>query len=114
MLGVLAMGPGVVGAALTRIADAELLALEATTETAQAELAQAARHACAMWRAQQALGDPADAQPTELLWTAASRHHLALPLSNTPGLLLLACIDRDFGDLSAARWQAAVARNQWR
>lgn len=114
MLGVLAMGPGVVGAALVSVDGAELLAIDAATETAQAEIERAARRTCAMWRAQQATGDDADSPPAELMWTAAGRHHLALPLPRQPGLLLLACIDRDFGDLSAARWQAAVARNQWR
>ena len=115
MLGVLAMGPGVVGAALVSVDGAELLAIDAATETAQAEIERAARRTCAMWRAQQATGDDAvEAPPAELMWTAAGRHHLALPLPRQPGLLLLACIDRDFGDLSAARWQAAVARNQWR
>ena len=115
MLGVLAMGPGVVGAALVSVDSAELLAIDAATETAQAEIGRAARRTCAMWRAQQAVGDDAaEAPAAELMWTAAGRHHLALPLPRQPGLLLLACVDRDFGDLSAARWQAAVARNQWR
>lgn len=48
----------------------------------------------------------------ELGWSSALRHHLVLPVRHHPGLLLLAAVDREFGDAAAARWHLALARNQ--
>lgn len=112
VLKVLAMGPGVVAGAVVAVEDAHLLAVHAETEGQLALLEAAARAGTAMWRAHRALGA---GQPLhELAWGGMAHHHLILPLPRQPGLLLLACVEREFGDLSAARWQMAVARNQWR
>ncbi|MFM2341148.1 MAG: hypothetical protein RLZZ592_801 [Pseudomonadota bacterium] len=112
MLAVLAMAPGVVAAALVEHPSAELLSLQATTAQAPQHARSAACQGCAMWQARASV--PGAAPLQELLWAEPGLHHLMLPLPRRPDLLLLACIDREFGDLAAARWQAAVARNQWR
>ena len=112
VLDVLALGVGVSACAVVAVDDARLLALHAQTEDQQALLESAARAGCAMWRAHRALGA---GQPMhEMSWGAPHHHHLLLALPRRPDLLLLACVEREFGDLAAVRWQATVARNQWR
>jgi hypothetical protein len=114
LLELAAMGPGVLAAALVDVGSAELLSLQALTERAADRAERAARQGCAMWRAGLTPDEPAQEAQTlqELLWSDAEHHHLLLPMPQRADLLLLVCIDRQFGDLSASRWQAAVARHQ--
>jgi hypothetical protein len=105
------MGVGVTACAVVAVEDARLLSVQTLTDNQSTLLEAAARAGCALWRAHRALGA---GQPLlELSWSGPSHHHLALPVPRQPGLLLLACVEREFGDLAAARWQIAVARNQW-
>ena len=108
------MGPGVLAAALVESGSAELLSLQALTERAADLAERAARQGSAMWQAGLGPDAPKPAQEAlqELLWSDAEHHHLMLPMPQRTDLLLLVCIDRQFGDLSASRWQAAVARHQ--
>lgn len=111
VLRVLSMGVGVTACAVVAIEDARVLSVQAQTEDQLTLLEGAARAGCALWRAHRALGA---GQPLlELSWGSPTHHHLALPVPRQPGLLILACVEREFGDLGAARWQIAVARNQW-
>ncbi|WP_338415584.1 hypothetical protein [uncultured Sphaerotilus sp.] len=111
VLRVLSMGVGVTACAIVAVEDARLLSVQALTEDQMALLEGAARTGSALWRAHRALGA---GQPLlELSWGSPTHHHLALPVPRQPGLLILACVEREFGDLGAARWQIAVARNQW-
>lgn len=113
VLKVLSMGIGVTACAVVAVEDAHLLGVQTPTgaDDQRVLIEGAARAGCALWRAHRALGA---GQPLlELCWSGPTHHHLALPLPRQPGLLLLACVEREFGDLSAARWQIAVARNQW-
>lgn len=111
VLHVLSMGAGVTACAVAAVEDARLLGVQTLTEDQLTLLEGAARTGCALWRAHRALGA---GQPLlELCWSGPSHHHLALPVPRQPGLLILACVEREFGDLTAARWQIAVARNQW-
>lgn len=111
VLRVLSMGVGVTACAVVAIEDARLLSVQALTEDQLALLEGAARTGSALWRAHRAMGA---GQPLlELSWGSPTHHHLALPVTRQPGLLILACVEREFGDLGAARWQIAVARNQW-
>lgn len=111
VLRVLSMGVGVTACAVVAIEDARVLSVQAQTEDQLTLLEGAARAGCALWRAHRALGA---GQPLlELSWGSPTHHHLALPVPRQPGLLILANVEREFGDLSAARWQLAVARNQW-
>ena len=111
VLRVLSMGVGVTACAVVAIEDAHVLSVQAQTEDQLTLLEGAARAGCALWRAHRALGA---GQPLlELSWGSPTHHHLALPVPRQPGLLILACVEREFGDLGAARWQIAVARNQW-
>lgn len=111
VLRVLSMGVGVTACAVVAIEDARVLSVQAQTEDQLTLLEGAARVGCALWRAHRALGA---GQPLlELSWGSPTHHHLALPVPRQPGLLILACVEREFGDLGAARWQIAVARNQW-
>lgn len=111
VLGVLAMGVGVTACAVVAVEDGRLLRVHRLAADAPSLLDGAAKAGSALWRAHRALGA---GQPLlELCWSEPTHHHLALPLPRQPGLLLLACIEREFGDLAAARWQAAVARRQW-
>lgn len=114
LLELAAMGPGVLAAALVDVGSAELLSLQALTERAADRAERAARRGCAMWQAGLTPDEPAQEAQTlqELLWSDAEHHHLLLPMPQRADLLLLVCIDRQFGDLSASRWQAAVARHQ--
>lgn len=111
VLRVLSMGVGVTACAVVAVEDARVLSVQAQTEDQLTLLEGAARAGCALWRAHRALGA---GQPLlELSWGSPTHHHLALPVPRQPGLLILACVEREFGDLGAARWQIAVARNQW-
>jgi hypothetical protein len=111
VLRVLSMGVGVTACAIVAVEDACLLSVQTLTEDQLPLLEGAARAGCALWRAHRALGA---GQPLlELGWSGTAHHHLVLPVPRQPGLLILACIEREFGDLTAARWQLAVARNQW-
>jgi hypothetical protein len=111
VLRVLSMGVGVAACAIVAVEDARLLSVQTQTEDQLTLLEGAARAGCALWRAHRALGA---GQPLlELSWSGPAFHHLALPVPRQPGLLILACVEREFGDLGAARWQIAVARNQW-
>ena len=111
VLRVLSMGVGVTACAIVAVEDARLLSVQTQTEDQLPLLEGAARAGCALWRAHRALGA---GQPLlELGWSGPTHHHLALPVPRQPGLLILACVEREFGDLTAARWQIAVARNQW-
>ena len=114
LLELAAMGPGVLAAALVESGSAELLSLQALTERAADLAERAARQGSAMWQAGLGPDAPKPAQEAlqELLWSDAEHHHLMLPMPQRTDLLLLVCIDRQFGDLSASRWQAAVARHQ--
>lgn len=112
LLELAAMGPGVIAAALVESGSAELLSLQALTERAADLAERAARQGSAMWLAGLRPGEPAQGALQELLWSDAEHHHLMLPMPQRTDLLLLVCIDRQFGDLSASRWQAAVARHQ--
>ncbi|MEY4910335.1 MAG: hypothetical protein RL260_4053, partial [Pseudomonadota bacterium] len=111
VLRVLSMGVGVTACAIVAVEDARLLSVQTLTEDQLPLLEGAARAGCALWRAHRTLGA---GQPLlELGWSGPAHHHLALPVPRQPGLLILACVEREFGDLAAARWQIAVARNQW-
>jgi hypothetical protein len=111
VLRVLSMGVGVTACAVVAVDDARLLATQALTDDHLGPLDAAARAGCALWKAHRALGA---GQPLlELGWSGPTLHHLVMPVPRQPGLLLLANVEREFGDLSAARWQLAVARNQW-
>ena len=111
VLGVLSMGVGVGACAVVAIEDAQLLGMKSRGHEPLALLQGAARTGAALWRAHRALGA---GQPLlELSWSGPHHHHLVMPLPRQPGLLLLACVEREHGDLSAARWQLAVARRQW-
>jgi hypothetical protein len=111
VLRVLSMGVGVTACAVVAVEDARLLRAQTQTDDQLPALEATARAGCALWRAHRALGA---GQPLlELCWSSPTHHHLALPVPRQPGLLLLASVEREFGDLSAARWQIAVARNQW-
>lgn len=111
VLRVLSMGVGVTACAVVAVEDARVLGVQAQTQDQLPLLEGAARAGCALWRAHRALGA---GQPLlELSWGSPTHHHLALPVPRQPGLLILACVEREFGDLGAARWQIAVARNQW-
>jgi hypothetical protein len=111
VLRVLSMGIGVTACAVVAVEDGRLMSVQTRSEDQLALLDGAARTGCALWRTHRALGA---GQPLmELCWSGPSHHHLALPVPRQPGLLILACVEREFGDLSAARWQIAVARRQW-
>jgi hypothetical protein len=111
VLQVLSMGVGVTACAVVAVDDARVLRVQAQTQDHLAVLEGAARTGSALWKAHRALGA---GQPLlELSWGSPTHHHLALPVPRQPGLLILACVEREFGDLGAARWQIAVARNQW-
>jgi hypothetical protein len=111
VLGVLSMGVGVSACAVLAVDTAQLLGAKSPGHAPPAVLDAAARTGAALWRAHRALGA---GQPLlELSWSSPQHHHLVMPLPRQPGLLLLACVDREHGDLAAARWQLAVARNQW-
>jgi hypothetical protein len=111
VLRVLSMGVGVTACAIVAVDDARLLATQALTDAQLGPLDAAARAGCALWKAHRALGA---GQPLlELGWSGPTLHHLVMPVPRQPGLLILANVEREFGDLSAARWQLAVARNQW-
>jgi hypothetical protein len=112
VLQVLSMGVGVAACGVVAVEDARVLGVQAETQGQRTLLEGAAQAGCALWRAHGALGA---GQPPllELSWASPTHHHLALPVSRQPGLLLLACVEREFGDLGAVRWQMAVARNQW-
>jgi hypothetical protein len=111
VLQVLSMGVGVTACAIVAVDDARLLATQALTDDQLGPLDAAARAGCALWKAHRALGA---GQPLlELGWSGPTLHHLVMPVPRQPGLLILANVEREFGDLSAARWQLAVARNQW-
>jgi hypothetical protein len=111
VLRVLSMGVGVTACAVVAVEDARLLSVQTQSDDQLTLLEGAARAGCALWRAHRTLGA---GQPLlELSWSGPTYHHLALPVPRQPGLLILACVEREFGDLSAARWQIAVARNQW-
>lgn len=111
VLGVLSMGVGVSACAVLAVDTAQLLGAKSPGHASPAVLDAAARTGAALWRAHRALGA---GQPLlELSWSSPQHHHLVMPLPRQPGLLLLACVDREHGDLAAARWQLAVARNQW-
>lgn len=111
VLGVLSMGVGVSACAVLAVDTAQLLGVKSPGPAPRAVLDTAARTGAALWRAHRALGA---GQPLlELSWSSPQHHHLVMPLPRQPGLLLLACVDREHGDLAAARWQLAVARNQW-
>ncbi|MFO1275478.1 MAG: hypothetical protein U1F21_05520 [Sphaerotilus natans] len=95
-------------------ARAELLSIEALTERA-ADRPSARRAVRAARCARAGLGRRADSPAQEAL------QELRRPMPSITicpadaartDLLLLVCIDRQFGDLSASRWQAAVARHQ--
>jgi hypothetical protein len=69
-------------------------------------LEEVTRQAALFWSGR---GD--DLEPVEALcWSTRHRHVLCMPLAQNPDRLLLLAIDREFGDLSQARWQLAVAR----
>ena len=111
VLRVLSMGVGVSACAVVAVETAQLLGAQSQSHEPRALLDTAARAGCALWRAHRALGA---GQPLlELSWSGPQHHHLVVPLPRQPGLLLLACVDREHGDLGAARWQLAVARHQW-
>jgi hypothetical protein len=111
VLRVLSMGVGVTACAVVAVEDARLLSVQTQSDDQLTLLEGTARAGCALWRAHRTLGA---GQPLlELSWSGPTHHHLALPVPRQPGLLILACVEREFGDLSAARWQIAVARNQW-
>ena len=111
VLQVLSMGIGVTACAIVAVEDGRLLSMQTRAEDQVAVIDGAARAGSALWRAHRALGA---GQPlTELCWSSPAHHHLALPVPRQPGLLIVACVDREFGDLTAARWQIAVARRQW-
>ncbi|MDZ7854632.1 hypothetical protein [Sphaerotilus sp.] len=111
VLGVLSMGVGVTACAVVSVENARLLGMKSWSHDPLALLEAAARTGSALWRAHRALGA---GQPLlELSWSGPLHHHLVMPLPRQPGLLLLACVEREHGDLSAARWQLAVARKQW-
>lgn len=111
VLGVLSLGVGVSACAVLAVDTAQLLGATSPGHEPRAVLDAAARTGAALWRAHRALGA---GQPLlELSWSSPQHHHLVMPLPRQPGLLLLACVDREHGDLAAARWQLAVARNQW-
>ena len=111
VLRVLSMGIGVTACAVVAVEDGRLVSLQTRAEDQVPVLDAAARAGSALWRAHRALGA---GQPLmELCWSSPTHHHLALPVPRQPGLLILACVDREFGDLGAARWQIAVARRQW-
>lgn len=111
VLGVLSLGVGVSACAVLAVDTAQLLGAKSPGYASPAVLDAAARTGAALWRAHRALGA---GQPLlELSWSSPQHHHLVMPLPRQPGLLLLACVDREHGDLAAARWQLAVARNQW-
>ncbi|MEX8494822.1 hypothetical protein [Sphaerotilus sp.] len=111
VLRVLSMGVGVTACAVVAIEDARVLSAQTQTDDQLTLLESATRAGCALWRAHRALG--AGHPLLELSWSGPTHHHLVLPVPRQPGLLILACVEREFGDLGAARWQIAVARNQW-
>ena len=106
-LTVVAMAPGVTVAAVLDCRDGSLLAHHGALP-----LTQLCAHAATqLWNAYSAL--PGTETLHELDWASGQRHHLLLPIRNHPGLVLLVAVDREFGDLAAARWQLAVARNNF-
>ncbi len=106
-LALVAMAPGVTVAAVLDCRDGSLLAHHGALP-----LTQLCAHAATqLWSAYSAL--PGTETLHELDWASGQRHHLLLPIRSYPGLCLLAAVDREFGDLAAARWQLAVARNNF-
>lgn len=106
-LTLVAMAPGVIAAAVIDCRDGSLLAQHGAQNMVQL----CASAATQLWAAYDAL--PGVETLHELEWASGQRHHLLLPLRHHPGLCLLAAVDREFGDLAAARWQLAVARNDF-
>jgi len=97
--------PGVCGCALVDGRDGTVLARQG-----QADLLQdSAAAACRLWSAyRDTMSDPA---LEELSWNAGGHLNLVLPLKSQPELLLIAVVDREFGDPAQSRWHLAIARN---
>lgn len=74
-------------------------------ESAEAEAARAVR----LWQALQD-GTTVD-DDTELAWSSATRHQVALGLPDSPGQLLLCVAERRWSDPASLRWHLALARN---
>lgn len=104
-LTVASLAPGFTASALIDTHAGSPLALRGDERQAQAGVASALQ----MWAGY--ADETLDACRNELVWTVGAMHHIALPVEGQPGLLLLSMVDREFGDVSRARWQLAVARN---
>lgn len=100
-LSLAARGPGVIACALLDATDGKLVAAQGLIQTAS----EAAGCAVQMWLAQQGQSP----QATEFTWSTATRQHIVLPLRQQQ--LLLAVVDREFGDPASARWHLALARS---
>lgn len=111
VLNTLSQGAGVSACAVVNVEDARLLSTHVLTEEQLGMLESAAKAGTAMWRAHRALG--AGQPMVELIWGGVAHHHVMLPVPRQPGVMLLACVEREFGDLASARWQMSVARNRW-
>jgi hypothetical protein len=106
-LALVAAAPGVCACALIDSRDGTVWAQHGQTDLVQSSAAAAS----CLWSA---YGNTAsDSTLNELSWNAGSHLNLVLPVSAHPGLLLMAVVDREFGDPAQSRWHLAVARNHF-
>lgn len=94
--------PGALACALWDSHDGKLLDSRGEPERINELSGQGSR----FWSARGEGQEPVEA----LCWSTGKQHLLCMPLLHNPDRLLLLSIDREFGDLSQARWQLAVAR----
>jgi hypothetical protein len=108
-LALAAQAPGVLACALVDADDGTLAASLGLADAASDAAARAAR----MWQAHGG-EDPSPSGSNaldELTWSTAACHHLAVTVPGRAGHLLLAVVDRAWGDIPTTRWHLAVARN---
>lgn len=106
-LAITGFSPGFAGSAVIDLYAEGALAVHGDPRQTQAGIDSALQ----MWASY--ADDTPGAPLSELVWTIGPIHHLVMPVQDQPGLLMLAMIDREFGDLARARWQLAVARNEF-
>jgi hypothetical protein len=103
-LDVAAIAPGTAGLALIDAYTHAVLARQGNAQLTEAGI----RCTLQLWGEQlRTEGESPD--DAELLWSTPALHHLALPVPEHPGLLLLGLIDRNHGNVQQARWQFNVA-----